>query len=40
VRHRRFGSGQVIEISGQNLTVDFGHSGQRRIRHEYIQKAS
>jgi len=40
VRHRRFRNGQVIEISGQNLTVDFGHSGQRRIRHEYIQKAS
>ena len=40
VRHRRFGSGQVIEISGENLTVDFGQSGQRRIRREYVQRAS
>jgi ATP-dependent DNA helicase RecQ len=40
VRHRRFGTGQVLEISGQNLTVDFGRSGHKQIRREYVQKAS
>jgi ATP-dependent DNA helicase RecQ len=40
VRHRRFGTGQVIEITGQNLTVDFGHAGCKHIRHQYVQKAA
>jgi hypothetical protein len=40
VRHRRFGTGQVIEISGQNLIVDFGHAGCKQIRHNYVQKAA
>ena len=40
VRHPRFGSGQIIEISGQNLTVDFGHAGCKQIRHNYVQKAA
>ncbi len=40
VKHRRFGTGQVLEISGENLTVDFGHAGQKRIRANYVQKAA
>ena len=40
VRHRRFGTGQVIEITGQNLTVDFGNAGCKQIRHQYVQKAA
>ena len=40
VRHRRFDTGQVLEISGENLTVDFGRSGHKQIRREYVQKAS
>ena len=40
VRHRRFGTGQVIEISGQNLTVDFGHAGCKQIRYSYVEKAA
>jgi hypothetical protein len=40
VRHRRFGTGQAIEISGQNLIVDFGHAGCKQIRHNYVQKAA
>jgi ATP-dependent DNA helicase RecQ len=40
VRHRRFGTGQVIEISGENLTVDFGREGCKQIRHNYVQKAA
>jgi len=30
----------VIEISGQNLTVDFGHAGCKQIRYHYVQKAA
>jgi ATP-dependent DNA helicase RecQ len=40
VRHRRFGTGQVIELAGENLTVDFGKAGQKRIRREFLRKAS
>jgi ATP-dependent DNA helicase RecQ len=40
VRHRRFGTGQVIEITGQNLTVDFGDAGCKQIRHQYVQRAA
>jgi ATP-dependent DNA helicase RecQ len=40
VRHPRFGNGQIIEISGQNLTVDFGHARCKQIRHNYVQKAA
>ncbi len=39
VEHRRFGKGQVVEITGRNLTVDFGRSGCKRIRYEYLQKS-
>ena len=40
VKHRRFGTGQVLEISGENLTIDFGHTGQKRVRANYVQKAA
>lgn len=40
VRHRKFGTGQIIEITGQNLTVDFGHAGCKRVRYNYVQKAA
>jgi len=40
VKHRRFGTGQVLEISGENLTIDFGHTGQKRVRANYVQKSA
>jgi len=40
VQHRRFGKGQVVEITGRNLTIDFGHGGCKRIRYEFLQKVS
>ena len=40
VKHRRFGPGKVVEISGENLTVQFEKSGQKRIRENYLRKAS
>ena len=38
-RHPRFGTGQIIKITGQNLTVDFGHAGCKQIRHKYVKAA-
>lgn len=40
VRHRRFGTGQVVEIAGQSLGVDFGTAGQKRIRRDFVQKVA
>jgi len=40
VRHKRFGSGQVIEISGDNLTIQFDGPGSKRVHSNYIRKAA
>jgi ATP-dependent DNA helicase RecQ len=40
VQHRRFGAGKVAEISGENLTVNFEHFGQKRIRSNYVSQIS
>jgi hypothetical protein len=40
VRHGRFGTGQIVEISGRNVIVDFGHSGFKRIRQNYLENAA
>jgi ATP-dependent DNA helicase RecQ len=39
VKHARFGAGKVVEISGDNLTVKFENSGQKRIRSDYLRNA-
>jgi ATP-dependent DNA helicase RecQ len=38
VKHRRFGSGKVVEISGSNLTVQFAKAGQKRLHRDYLKK--
>jgi ATP-dependent DNA helicase RecQ len=40
VRHRRFGTGAVVEISGKNVTVDFGSAGTKRVRSDFVRKAA
>jgi hypothetical protein len=40
VRHKRFGSGQVIEISGDNLTIQFDGPGSKRVHSNYVRKAA
>ena len=40
VRHKRFGSGQVIEISGDNLTIQFDGPGSKRVHSNYVHKAA
>ncbi|MBA3914850.1 MAG: RecQ family ATP-dependent DNA helicase [Acidobacteriales bacterium] len=40
VRHKRFGSGTILEISGDNLTVDFGAPGTKRVRSSFVRRAA
>jgi ATP-dependent DNA helicase RecQ len=40
VRHKRFGTGEVVEISGTNLTVDFPGAGTKRLRENFVKKAA
>ena len=40
VRHKRFGSGTILEISGDNLTVDFGAPGTKRVRSSFVRPAA
>jgi ATP-dependent DNA helicase RecQ len=40
VRHQRFGTGEVVEISGSNLMVRFPKSGTRRLRENFVKKAA
>jgi hypothetical protein len=36
VRHRRFGSGQVVAVEGRTVTVAFVRVGERRVRDAYL----
>jgi ATP-dependent DNA helicase RecQ len=38
VTHKRFGSGQVIEISGRNLVVQFSNGGCKTVRAEFVRQ--
>jgi ATP-dependent DNA helicase RecQ len=40
VRHKRFGTGKVIEISGTNLTVEFPQVGVKRLREDFLKRAA
>lgn len=36
VRHRRYGSGQVIAVEGRTVTVAFARDGERRVLDAYL----
>jgi len=36
VRHRSYGNGQVVEVSGENVVVAFRRAGKHRIRASYL----
>ncbi|MFL5309655.1 MAG: RecQ family ATP-dependent DNA helicase, partial [Myxococcales bacterium] len=38
VRHRTYGSGEVIEVSGENVLVAFARRGKHRIRASYLSR--
>jgi ATP-dependent DNA helicase RecQ len=40
VKHKRFGTGEVLEISGTNLTVEFPGAGPKRLRENFVKKAA
>jgi ATP-dependent DNA helicase RecQ len=39
VRHKKFGEGEIVEISGENVSVKFVNTGTKRVREEYLAKA-
>jgi ATP-dependent DNA helicase RecQ len=40
VRHRKFGIGEVVEISGTNVTVEFPKLGAKRLSEKFVRKAA
>jgi ATP-dependent DNA helicase RecQ len=38
VHHRRFGSGKVLEVSGDELTIEFVRHGERRVLASYVNQ--
>jgi hypothetical protein len=39
VRHKRFGTGQILEVRGDELTVAFIRHGERRVLASYLRPA-
>lgn len=40
VKHKRFGAGTVLELSGRNLVIDFGAKGTKRLRSDFVRQAA
>jgi hypothetical protein len=40
VWHNRFGTGEVIEVSGEEVQVAFARYGQRRVVAAYLRPAA
>jgi ATP-dependent DNA helicase RecQ len=40
VKHKRFGAGTVLELSGRNLVIDFGTKGTKRLRSDFVRQAA
>ena len=38
VRHRTYGEGAVLEVSGENVVVAFARRGKHRIRASYLSR--
>jgi ATP-dependent DNA helicase RecQ len=38
VRHRTYGKGEVLEVSGENVVVAFARRGKHRIRASYLSR--
>ena len=37
--HQKFGYGEVIEIDGDKLNIEFDHSGNKKIIADFVNKA-
>ncbi len=40
VKHKHFGSGTVLELSGRNLVIDFGAKGTKRLPSDFVRQAA
>jgi ATP-dependent DNA helicase RecQ len=40
VKHKRFGMGEVVEMSGAHLVVDFDEVGVKRVRSDFLHQAA
>ena len=40
VKHKRFGMGAVVEMSGAHLVVDFDKVGVKRVRSDFLRQAA
>ena len=38
VFHQKFGNGNVIHVEGNKLTIDFDHSGEKKVVDSFVQK--
>ena len=39
VFHQKFGYGRVVAVEGQKLTVDFQHSGEKKVVDAFVEAA-
>lgn len=40
VQHKKFGGGEVVEISGANITARFEDAGLKRVKMDFVRKAA
>jgi DNA helicase II / ATP-dependent DNA helicase PcrA len=38
VFHQKFGNGNIIHVEGNKLTIDFDHSGEKKVVDSFVQK--
>jgi len=39
VFHQKFGTGNVVALDGNKLTIDFDHAGQKRVVDSFVERA-
>jgi hypothetical protein len=39
VRHRKFGTGRVVEMNGTNVTAKFDDAGVKRVKAQFLKAA-
>ncbi len=37
VFHQKFGNGKVIHVEGNKLTIDFDHSGEKKVVDSFVE---
>jgi DNA helicase-2/ATP-dependent DNA helicase PcrA len=39
VFHQKFGTGNVLQVEGNKLTIQFDRAGQKKVVDSFVQKA-